>query len=87
MTLEDWLKQHFKTDDVKSALKQIGHIKYDLPINEELTKTIYVEEACFGDFLHWHVKYIDMSQEFHPQDKNEADAYEYFGIELYFQKD
>lgn len=87
MTLEDWLKQHFKTGDVKFALKQIGHIKYELPINEELTKTVFVDEACVGDFLHWHVKYIDMSQEFHPQDKNEADAYEYFGIELYFQKD
>lgn len=87
MTLEDWLKQHFKTDDVKSALKQIGHITYELPINEELTKTVFVEEACFCDFLHWHVKYIDMSEEFHPQDKNEVDAYEYFAIELYFQRD
>ena len=87
MTLEDWLKQHFKTDDAKLALKQIGSIEYELPINEELTKTVFVEEACFCDFLHWHVKYIDMSEEFHPQDKNEADAYEYFAIELYFQRD
>lgn len=39
MTLEDWLKQHFKTDDAKSALKQIGHITYKLPINEEVEKT------------------------------------------------
>lgn len=38
-------------------------------------------------FLHWHVKYIDMSEEFHPQDKNEADAYAYLGIELYFRRD
>lgn len=87
MTLEDWLKQHFKTDDVKLALRFIGHIKYELPINEENEIYIFVEKACFGDFLHWHVKYIDMSEEFHPQDKNEADAYEYFGIELYFQRD
>lgn len=87
MTLEDWLKQHFKTDDAKSALKHIGSIKYELPINEESTKTVFVEESCFSDFLHWHVKYIDMSQEYHPQDKNESDAYEYFGIELYFQRD
>ena len=87
MTLEDWLKQHFKTDDVKLALKQIGHITYKLPVSEEGEITIFVEKACFGDFLHWHVKYIDMSQEFHPQDKNEADAYEYFAIELYFQRD
>ena len=87
MTLEDWLKQHFKTNDAKLALKQIGSIEYELPINEELTKTVFVEEACFCDFLHWHVKYIDMSEEFHPQDKNEADAYEYFAIELYFQRD
>lgn len=87
MTLEDWLKQHFKTDDVKLALRQIGHIKYELPINEELTKTVFVDEACVGDFLHWHVRQIDMSQEFHPQDKNEADAYAYLGIELYFQRD
>lgn len=86
MTLEDWLKQHFKTDDVKSALKHIGHIKYDMPINEELM-TVFVEESCLDDFLHWHVKYIDMSEEFHPQDKNEADAYAYIGIELYFQRD
>lgn len=87
MILKEWLRQHFKTDDVKSALKQIGHIKYELPINEELTKTVFVDEACVGDFLHWHVKYIDMSQEFHPQDKNEVDAYAYIGIELYFQRD
>lgn len=87
MILKEWLRQHFKTDDAKSALKHIGHIKYELPINEELTKTVYVEEACFCDFLHWHVKYIDMSEEFHPQDKNEADAYAYLGIELYFQRD
>lgn len=87
MTLENWLKQHFKTDDVKSVLKQIGHITYEMPINEELVRKIFVEESCFGDFLHWHVKYIDMSEEFHPQDKNEADAYAYLGIELYFQRD
>lgn len=87
MTLKDWLKQHFKTDDVNSALKYIGHISYELPINEELVKNIIVEESCFSDFLYWHVKYIDMSQEYHPQDKNESDAYEYFAIELYFQRD
>ena len=87
MILKEWLRQHFKTDDVKSALKQIGHIKYDLPINEELTKTVFVDKSCVSDFLHWHVKYIDMSQEFHPQDKNELDAYAYIGIELYFQRD
>lgn len=51
MTLEDWLKQHFKTDDAKSALKHIGHIKYELPINEELTRNVFVEESCFGDFF------------------------------------
>ena len=87
MILKEWLKQHFKTDDVKSALKQIGHIKYELPINEELTKTVFVDEACVSDFLHWHVRQIDMSQEFHPQDKNEVDAYAYIAIELYFQRD
>ena len=87
MFLKDWLRQHFKTDDVKSALKYIGSITYELPINEESTKTVFVEKACFSDFLHWHVKYVDMSQEYHPQDKNESDAYEYFGIELYFQRD
>ena len=87
MILKEWLRQHFKTDDVKSALKQIGHIKYELPINEELTKTVFVDKSCVSDFLHWHVKYVDMSQEFHPQDKNELDAYAYIGIELYFQRD
>lgn len=87
MTLEDWLKQHFKTDDAKSALKQIGHITYKLPISEEVEKNIFVEKSCFCAFLHWHVKYIDMSQEFHPQDKNEVDAYNYLAIELYFQRD
>lgn len=87
MTLEDWLKQHFKTGDVKLALKQIGQITYKLPVSEEGEINIFVEKACFSDFLHWDVKYIDMSQEFHPQDKNESDAYEYFGIELYFQRD
>ena len=87
MTLKDWLRQHFKTDDVKSALKHIGSIEYELPINEESRQTIFIEESCFSDFLHWHVKYIDMSQEYHPQDKNESDAYEYFAIELYFQRD
>lgn len=87
MTLKDWLKQHFKTGDVKFALKMIGHITYKLPVNEESEINIFVEKSCFGDFLHWHVKYIDMSQEFHPQDKNEADAYEYLAIELYFQRD
>lgn len=87
MILKDWLKQHFKTDDAKLALKQIGHITYKLPVNEEGEINVFVERSCFCDFLHWHVRQIDMSQEFHPQDKNEGDAYEYFAIELYFQRD
>ena len=87
MRLDNWLRQHFKTDDVNLALKQIGHITYKLPVSEEGEINIFVEKACFADFLHWDVKYIDMSQEYHPQDKNEGDAYEYFGIELYFQRD